>query len=545
MLAKENARLAEQAASLAEENNRLADEKLMATEQKQAHTVASMQLTQARQQLQQEREENQRRTEDWDHEKKGLQDTISRLQLNLKTAEETASIDAESNERRVQGLLMEKAALQESHQEYVNRMQQRRHELELQLKDITHLLKQTQAEKEALQDLETKQGPLVTANIQLAMERSQLVEEKSRLVSQNTRLQEENKALAANVSKESQRILRENSAKQVVLVEANVRLANERSRLLEEKNRLGDDVERLRRENQQLHSMSRDVYGKENERLSGENERLSVLLDETNRMYEAKAAEMALQNETLILANAQLKRELSRQAIENRKWSEEMPKLVSENTRLRDQGTRQSLVDFKEGQWIVGEHENLNDAVSRLAQASARLIQENNQLADENTWLHDVTRRFDIRGLPASSLSAGLPDPSPGLPPGRQVQMFHSPLSTSFGEETMSRPGGPSEGYGLAPSPALREHQVRRGEAHLRPGPVELLCDQENLGNLIGSVELRATDMLPPLGLKAKEKGDTGCMAGLQGSSRSEGVKAAPEPMGHESVSETISEPIP
>ena len=65
-------------------------------------------------------------------------------------------------------------------------------------------------------------------------------------------------------------------------------------------------------------------------------------------------------------------RELSRNIIENRKWSEEMPKLISENTRLKDTQTRQSLVDLKEGQWIIGEHESLNDAVARLAQASVR-----------------------------------------------------------------------------------------------------------------------------------------------------------------------------
>ena len=43
--------------------------------------------------------------------------------------------------------------------------------------------------------------------------------------------------MASNVNNETQRVLRENSAKQVVLVEANVRLANERSRLLEERNK--------------------------------------------------------------------------------------------------------------------------------------------------------------------------------------------------------------------------------------------------------------------------------------------------------------------
>ena len=54
---------------------------------------------------------------------------------------------------------MEKASLHELHQDSVNKMQQQRHDLELQLKDVAYLLKQAQAEKEALQVCGPVQGP--------------------------------------------------------------------------------------------------------------------------------------------------------------------------------------------------------------------------------------------------------------------------------------------------------------------------------------------------------------------------------------------------
>ena len=151
----------------------------------------------------------------------------------------------------------------------------------------------------------------------------------------------------------------------------------------------------------------------------------------------------------------------------------------------------------------------------RLHSGAVRLIQENNQLADENAWLHDVSRKFhDTSTAAHSTATASVPvSPSPSTPApvtgghrapreaGPELpQALHSriafPRSPALRAWQQQQPPPPAEAKGLAKG---KGRVADRGGSRA-PGDVAGAADaphvlsQENLGDLIGSVELKTAD---------------------------------------------------